>query len=136
MEAQYEIVFDEEFLGGLALRCSPNRAYRLPASCLLNISYGKRLEALKDSRKHQASGASYSSAVQNPYQSQFQRAQSFEQQQRGLHTSAGEDGRYRHGGAGRARSPRDGGKIGETYVQQKPIQIASRPSTHKNSSER
>ena len=40
----YEIVFDEEFLGGLSLRCSSNRAYRLPPSCLLNLSYGKRWE--------------------------------------------------------------------------------------------
>ena len=39
----YEILFDEEFLGALTLRSSPNRAYPLPASCLLNLSYGKRL---------------------------------------------------------------------------------------------
>ena len=40
-----EIVFDEEFLGGISLRCSPNRAYHLPSSCLINLTYGKRLEA-------------------------------------------------------------------------------------------
>ena len=38
----YEIIFDEEFLGGMSLRCEGNRGYRLPASCLLNLSYGKR----------------------------------------------------------------------------------------------
>ena len=38
----YEVVFDQEFLGGVSLRCSGNRAYKLPSSCLLNISYGKR----------------------------------------------------------------------------------------------
>lgn len=27
------------------MRCSPNRAYHLPSSCLINLSYGKRLEA-------------------------------------------------------------------------------------------
>ena len=43
--AVYEIVFDEEFLGGLTLRCSPNRAYCLPPSFLLNISHGVRLKA-------------------------------------------------------------------------------------------
>ena len=48
-ELTYEILFDKEFLGGLALRCSGNRAYRLPPSCLLNISHGKRLE--KDNQK-------------------------------------------------------------------------------------
>lgn len=38
----YEVVFDEEFLGGLALRCSGNKAYRLPPNCLINITYGQR----------------------------------------------------------------------------------------------
>lgn len=51
----YEILFDEEFLGGLTLRCSSNRAYRLPSSCLLSISYGSRLEEAKKDR----SGKSY-----------------------------------------------------------------------------
>ena len=50
-ELLYEILFDEEFLGGLALRCSQNRAYRLPPSCLLNISHGKRLEEEKKAQK-------------------------------------------------------------------------------------
>ena len=65
-----EIVFDEEFLGGLTLRCSPNRAYRLPTSCLLNISYGKRSEAKKEAEKyavHMHPGMSYSAALQAPY---------------------------------------------------------------------
>ena len=41
-----QIVLDEEFLGRISLRCcSPNRAYHLPSSCLINLTYGKRLEA-------------------------------------------------------------------------------------------
>lgn len=64
----YEILFDEEFLGGLALRCSPNRAYRLPAMCLLNLSHGKRSQKDKEVRKsggktHIHSGTSYASAA-------------------------------------------------------------------------
>ena len=51
-ELLYEILFDEEFLGGLTLRCSQNRAYRLPPSCLVNISYGKRLEIESNAQKH------------------------------------------------------------------------------------
>ena len=50
-ELTYEILFDEEFPEGLALRCSENRAYRLPPSCLLNISHGKRLEEEKKAQK-------------------------------------------------------------------------------------
>ena len=65
----YEILFDEEFLGGLTLRCSPNRAYRLPASCLLNLSYGKRSQEDRGSQQpnasqsHLKSGTSYASAA-------------------------------------------------------------------------
>lgn len=51
-ELLYEILFDEEFLGGLTLRCSQNRAYRLPPSCLVNISYGRRLETEGSTHKH------------------------------------------------------------------------------------
>ena len=62
----YEIVFDEEFLGGLTLRCSPNRAYRLPPACLLNLSHGKRLQDQKEGRlsptkSHLQPGTSYAS---------------------------------------------------------------------------
>jgi len=44
----YDVVFDEEFIGGLTLRCSPGRAYRMPPYALINISYGER----KDSKGH------------------------------------------------------------------------------------
>ena len=64
----YEIPFDEDFLGCLKLRCSSNRAYRLPSSCLLSISHGKRLEESKGRKSHRSyaqSGSSYASAVSN-----------------------------------------------------------------------
>ncbi|KAI4465247.1 3' exoribonuclease [Holotrichia oblita] len=38
----YDIVFDEEFPGGLSLNCCVNRGYRLPKSALINKSYGQR----------------------------------------------------------------------------------------------
>eukprot|EP00731_Ephydatia_muelleri_P015376 Em0008g1096a len=45
-ESREQIVLDEEFLGRISLRCcSPNRPYHLPSSCLINLTYGKRLEA-------------------------------------------------------------------------------------------
>lgn len=40
----------------MPLRCTGNRSYRLPASCLLNVSYGKRWEQSmqqQDGRQHQ-----------------------------------------------------------------------------------
>ena len=56
MGTLYEIVFDEEFLGGLTLRCTPNKAYHLPSSCLLNLSYSVRL---KRERREGGEGARY-----------------------------------------------------------------------------
>ncbi|XP_062506213.1 5'-3' exoribonuclease 1-like isoform X2 [Corticium candelabrum] len=44
----YEVLFDEPFLGGMTIRCSPNRAYKLPPSAFINISHGKRLQASRN----------------------------------------------------------------------------------------
>ena len=57
----YEIVFDEDFLGGLQLRCSSARAYYLPPSCLLNISYGKRREGYQRYKSSEGKSHSYNS---------------------------------------------------------------------------
>ncbi|XP_053528818.1 5'-3' exoribonuclease 1 isoform X1 [Artibeus jamaicensis] len=38
----FEVLFDEEFPGGLTIRCSPGRGYRLPTSALVNLSHGSR----------------------------------------------------------------------------------------------
>ncbi|KAI1882663.1 hypothetical protein AGOR_G00237200 [Albula goreensis] len=43
-EVLYEVVFDEEFAGGLTIRCSPGRGYRLPPSALINLTHGCRQE--------------------------------------------------------------------------------------------
>ncbi|XP_071070656.1 5'-3' exoribonuclease 1 isoform X3 [Dasypus novemcinctus] len=40
----FEVLFDEEFPGGLTVRCSPGRGYRLPTSALVNLSHGSRSE--------------------------------------------------------------------------------------------
>lgn len=37
-----EVVFDKEFVGGLSLRCSPNRGYKLSTLSLVNLSHGTR----------------------------------------------------------------------------------------------
>lgn len=67
----YEVVFDKEFLGGMTLRCSSNRAYRLPPSCLLNLSYGKRWAVYQTQLKQPPqtnvkSNFSYASAAATP----------------------------------------------------------------------
>ena len=62
----YEVVFDEEFLGGMSLRCSGNRAYKLPASCLLNLSYGKRSLYQLTTQYSQQQEQSYSSIAATP----------------------------------------------------------------------
>lgn len=43
-EVLYEVVFDEEFAGGLDIRCTSPRGYRLPPCALINISHGVRVD--------------------------------------------------------------------------------------------
>ncbi|CAL8276824.1 unnamed protein product [Lota lota] len=43
-EVLYEVVFDEEFVGGLTIRCTMGRGYRLPSCALINLSHGSRAE--------------------------------------------------------------------------------------------
>ncbi|XP_038574782.1 LOW QUALITY PROTEIN: 5'-3' exoribonuclease 1 [Micropterus salmoides] len=43
-EVLYEVLFDEEFAGGLNIRCSSPRGYRLPPCALINFSHGARMD--------------------------------------------------------------------------------------------
>ncbi|KAK2895723.1 5'-3' exoribonuclease 1 isoform X2 [Channa argus] len=43
-EVLYEVLFDEEFAGGLNIRCSSPRGYRLPPCALINLSHGTRVD--------------------------------------------------------------------------------------------
>uniref|UniRef100_A0A6Q2ZQ13 5'-3' exoribonuclease 1 n=1 Tax=Esox lucius TaxID=8010 RepID=A0A6Q2ZQ13_ESOLU len=43
-EVLYEVVFDEEFAGGLTIRCTAGCGYRLPPCALINISHGVRVD--------------------------------------------------------------------------------------------
>ncbi|XP_061746644.1 5'-3' exoribonuclease 1-like [Nerophis ophidion] len=43
-EVLYEVLFDEEFSGGLNIRCTSPRCYRLPPSALINLSHGGRTD--------------------------------------------------------------------------------------------
>ncbi|XP_015922998.1 5'-3' exoribonuclease 1 [Parasteatoda tepidariorum] len=40
----YEILFDKEFLGGIAIGSGTKKGYRMPADALINISHGLRLQ--------------------------------------------------------------------------------------------
>jgi len=43
----YDVLFDEEFPGGVALRCSPGRGYKMSGANLLNLTYGASLAPKK-----------------------------------------------------------------------------------------
>ncbi|KAM8850393.1 5'-3' exoribonuclease 1 isoform 2-T2 [Spinachia spinachia] len=43
-EVLYEVLFDEEFAGGLNIRCTSPRCYRLPPCALINLSHGARMD--------------------------------------------------------------------------------------------
>ncbi|XP_028987929.1 5'-3' exoribonuclease 1 isoform X2 [Betta splendens] len=43
-EVLYEVLFDDEFAGGLNIRCTSPRGYRLPPCALINISHGARAD--------------------------------------------------------------------------------------------
>lgn len=39
--ALYDILFDKEFTGGMKIRSSPHRGYRLPGQAIININHMK-----------------------------------------------------------------------------------------------
>ncbi|XP_057713871.1 5'-3' exoribonuclease 1 [Corythoichthys intestinalis] len=43
-EVLYEVLFDEEFPGGLNIRCTSPRCYRVPSCALINLSHGTRMD--------------------------------------------------------------------------------------------
>ncbi|XP_029309344.1 5'-3' exoribonuclease 1 isoform X2 [Cottoperca gobio] len=43
-EVLYEVLFDDEFAGGLNIRCTSPRGYRLPPCALINFSHGARAD--------------------------------------------------------------------------------------------
>ena len=46
-EAVMEVLFDTEFSGGLSIRSSQNRSYRMPGSALINLTHGQRVLSRK-----------------------------------------------------------------------------------------
>ncbi|KAJ8021757.1 5'-3' exoribonuclease 1 [Holothuria leucospilota] len=48
LDTIYDVVFDEEFVGGLKLRCNGHCGYRMTAAALMNISFGARKEPRND----------------------------------------------------------------------------------------
>ncbi|KAG7525653.1 5-3 exoribonuclease 1 [Solea senegalensis] len=43
-EVLYEVLFDDDFAGGLSIRCPSPRGYRLPPCALINLSHGARAD--------------------------------------------------------------------------------------------
>lgn len=50
-DMKLDVLFDEEFVGGLLLRGTKRNGYRIPAFALINISFGSRLETVKQQVK-------------------------------------------------------------------------------------
>ena len=50
-DSPVEVLFDQEFHGGLNIRCTTGKAYRVPRAALINISYGARKDRHYDSNK-------------------------------------------------------------------------------------
>ncbi|XP_063418054.1 5'-3' exoribonuclease 1-like isoform X2 [Mytilus trossulus] len=41
-DTMFEVVFDEAFIGGIIIRCTGNKGYRVPKTAVVNISHGDR----------------------------------------------------------------------------------------------
>ncbi len=63
----YDVLFDEEFLGGMTIRCSPNRGYRMPPYALINLSHGER----KEYERQAPQGSRKPTAVVKPQTNQY-----------------------------------------------------------------
>ncbi|KAK3589531.1 hypothetical protein CHS0354_041655 [Potamilus streckersoni] len=59
----YEVLFDEEFQGGITIRSCTGRGYRTPSASIVNLSHGERKNGIK---------TSVASTLQKPYQNSQQ----------------------------------------------------------------
>ncbi|KAL8571175.1 hypothetical protein ACOMHN_010636 [Nucella lapillus] len=53
MDTMYDVVFDQEFVGGIVLRCSKNRGYKVPGMAVLNLTHGTRKSGGRQQQKQQ-----------------------------------------------------------------------------------
>lgn len=62
-DIMYDIVFDKQFVGGVTLRCSEHRGYRMTCQSFINLTYGMKHDRTKSQTKPtavvQPSGNSY-----------------------------------------------------------------------------
>lgn len=50
----YEVIFDEDFQGGISIRNSSKSGYKMPPSSLLNLSHGRRIYEEKSANQSQS----------------------------------------------------------------------------------
>lgn len=50
-DTMYDIVFDKEFVGGVKLRCSEQRGYRMTCQGFINLTYGMKHDRTKSQSK-------------------------------------------------------------------------------------
>ncbi|XP_060069308.1 5'-3' exoribonuclease 1-like [Ylistrum balloti] len=101
----YDIVFDDEFQGGITLRCSPGKGYRMPKSGLINLSHGIRKNERKTGKAAANQQALYKYHNSANQQSYNKRQQNFDSPTRSNNMSYAaasqggrSDNRYRNPG--------------------------------------
>jgi hypothetical protein len=101
----YDVLFDEEFPGGVSLRCSPGRGYKMSAANLINLTYG----AAKTPKAKNSRNAILNSAIQ-PSRKEHNDKKSTHQHQGHLSVNGGNDRRN-----------------GNNRTEQQPMQVLQRP---------
>ena len=133
----YDVLFDEPFAGGLTLRCSPGRGYRLPGSALINLSFKTGRVAMEPPQGHQAwsKGGVKPRAVVQPFkegreggEGRNQPARSNVWEQQGARGPTGQvaPSSNSRGGRGRGRGAVSMGKGRGRQVEQGGVQILKR----------
>ena len=65
----YDVLFDEVFTGGLTLRCSPGRGYRMPGSAMINLTF-KECGGRRPKQEARADKSAKPRAVVRPFDNQ------------------------------------------------------------------
>merc|ERR1719370_2058001 len=143
----YDVLFDEPFAGGLTLRCSPGRGYRLPGSALINLSFKMGRVVMEPPQGHQAwsKGGVKPRAVVQPFKegrdggegrNQLARSNVWDQQgSRGPTGQVAPNSNSRGGRGGRGRGAVSMGKGRGRQVEQGGVQILKREQVQQQQAE-
>ncbi|KAK7476098.1 hypothetical protein BaRGS_00032652 [Batillaria attramentaria] len=88
-DTMFDVIFDEEFVGGITLRCSKKRGYRVPPIAMLNLSHGQRLSRPEQQQSQSQPKPSWKQQRQQGWQQSSQAAGVPNQSSRAAGGSAG-----------------------------------------------